>query len=57
MEVRGRGQVAGLPRIITVTSSEVTDAIAEPLAAIASTVKAVLEKTPPSWPRISLIAA
>jgi len=47
MEVRGRGQVAGLPRVITVTSSEVTDAIAEPLAAIANTVKAVLEKTPP----------
>ncbi len=47
MEVRGRDQVAGLPRVITVTSSEVTDAMAEPLAAIASTVKAVLEKTPP----------
>jgi rod shape-determining protein MreB and related proteins len=47
LEVRGRDQVAGLPRTITVTSSEITDAIAEPLAAIATTVKAVLEKTPP----------
>jgi rod shape-determining protein MreB len=47
LEVRGRDQVAGLPRTITVTSSEITDAMAEPLAAIAGTVKAVLEKTPP----------
>jgi rod shape-determining protein MreB and related proteins len=47
LEVRGRDQVAGLPRTITVTSSEITDAMTEPLAAIATTVKAVLEKTPP----------
>lgn len=47
MEVRGRDQVAGLPRIISVTSSEITDALAEPLASISNTVKAVLEKTPP----------
>ncbi|MBC7235934.1 MAG: rod shape-determining protein [Chloroflexi bacterium] len=47
MEVRGRDQVAGLPRTITITSGEVTDAIAEPLAAIATAVRAVLEKTPP----------
>ncbi len=47
MEVRGRDQVAGLPRVITVTSAEVTDAMAEPLTTIASTVRSVLEKTPP----------
>jgi len=47
MEVRGRDQVAGLPRTISITSSEVTDALAEPLGIIANTVKAVLEKTPP----------
>ncbi len=47
IEVRGRDQVAGLPRTITVTSDEVTDALAEPLAAISATVKSVLEKTPP----------
>ena len=47
MEVRGRDQVAGLPRTIQVTSSEVTEAIAEPLAAIVNTVRSVLEKTPP----------
>lgn len=47
MEVRGRDQVAGLPRTINVTSTEVTEALTDPLAAIATTVKAVLEKTPP----------
>ena len=46
-EVRGRDQVQGLPKTITITSSEVTEAIAEPLAAIAATVRTVLEKTPP----------
>jgi len=47
MEVRGRDQVTGLPKTITITSGEVTEALVEPLAAIAGTVKAVLEKTPP----------
>lgn len=47
MEARGRDQVAGLPRIIEVDSGEVTEAIAEPLAAIVSVVKSVLEETPP----------
>jgi rod shape-determining protein MreB len=47
MEARGRDQVAGLPRIIEVSSGEVTEAIAEPLAAISSVVKSVLEETPP----------
>jgi rod shape-determining protein MreB len=47
MEVRGRDIVAGLPRIVTVSSTEVTEAIAEPLASIVSAIKGVLEKTPP----------
>ena len=47
MEVQGRDQVAGLPRTIVISSGEVTEAIAEPLAAIVSVVRAVLEKTPP----------
>jgi rod shape-determining protein MreB len=47
MEVRGRDQVAGLPRTIQVTSSEITEAIAEPLATIVNNVRLVLEKTPP----------
>ncbi len=47
IEVQGRDQVAGLPHTITITSEEVTEALAEPLAAMLSVVKAVLEKTPP----------
>lgn len=47
LEVRGRDQVAGLPRTIRVTSNEITEAIAEPLMAISGVVRAVLEKTPP----------
>ena len=47
IEVQGRDQVAGLPRTITITSSEVSEAIAEPLAAMMGVIKGVLEKTPP----------
>ena len=47
MEIQGRDQVGGLPRTITVTTSEVVEAIAEPLATIVGAAQAVLEKTPP----------
>ncbi|MEK7276031.1 MAG: rod shape-determining protein, partial [Chloroflexota bacterium] len=47
MDVQGRDQVTGLPRLITLTSSETAEAMADPLAQIISMVKAVLEKTPP----------
>ena len=47
MEVQGRDQVAGLPRTITISTEEVTEALAEPLTAILGVVKSVLEKTPP----------
>jgi rod shape-determining protein MreB len=47
MEVKGRDQVSGLPKTILITSAEVTEAIAEPLATIVGVVRAVLEKTPP----------
>jgi rod shape-determining protein MreB len=47
MEVRGRDQVAGLPKTISLTSGEVTEAIAEPLGTMISVVKQTLEKTPP----------
>jgi rod shape-determining protein MreB len=47
MEVKGRDQVAGLPRPIRINSDEITEAIAESLAAVCSVVKSVLEKTPP----------
>jgi len=47
MEVQGRDQVAGLPRTISISTEEVTEALAEPLTAMLSVVKGVLEKTPP----------
>jgi len=47
MEVQGRDQVAGLPRTIRITSSEVTEAISGVLTTIVDTVKQVLAKTPP----------
>lgn len=47
MEVRGHDQVSGLPKTITVDSAEITQAIAEPLNLIITTVRGVLERTPP----------
>lgn len=47
MQVRGRDQVAGLPRTIEVDSNEITEAIQEPLEAIINAVRAVLAETPP----------
>ena len=47
MEIQGRDMVAGLPRTIKITSSEVTEAIQEPLAALVGVIRSVLEKTPP----------
>lgn len=47
MEVQGRDQVTGLPRIVTLSSDEVTEAISEPLMAMMGVIKGVLERTPP----------
>ena len=47
LEVRGRDQVAGLPRTITTNSDEVTEAIQETVGIIVKCVRDVLEKTPP----------
>lgn len=47
MEIRGRDLVTGLPKILTITSREVTDAIKEPVNAIVDAIKSTLEKTPP----------
>jgi rod shape-determining protein MreB len=45
--VRGRDQITGLPRTVSLRSSEVTAAIQEHLATIVQTVRRVLERTPP----------
>jgi len=47
MEVQGRDQVTGLPRSAVLTTTEVVEAMAEPLGQILNMVKTVLEKTPP----------
>ncbi|OGY53796.1 MAG: rod shape-determining protein [Candidatus Buchananbacteria bacterium RIFCSPLOWO2_01_FULL_46_12] len=46
-EVRGRDSITGLPRIITVKSDDVTEAIQTELEGILAAVKDVLHKTPP----------
>ena len=48
MEIRGRDILTGLPRSITVTSSDVTEALQNELEAIISAAKKVLHMTPPS---------
>lgn len=47
MEVRGRDLLTGLPKNITITSSEVTEAIEEELEEIIRAIKTVLHDTPP----------
>jgi rod shape-determining protein MreB len=47
MEISGRDLVFGLPRSITVTSTQVTEAIRPTLKQIIGAVKGVLEDTPP----------
>lgn len=47
IEVRGRDSISGLPKMIELTSPEVTEAIKKPLSEILGAIKTVLEKTPP----------
>lgn len=47
MDVRGRNLVSGLPKTITVSSTEMIEALEEPLSNIIDAVHSVLEKTPP----------
>jgi rod shape-determining protein MreB len=47
MEVRGRDLIAGLPRTIPITSSEIMEAIEGPLQQLVAAVRQVLEQTPP----------
>jgi rod shape-determining protein MreB and related proteins len=46
-QVRGRDQITGLPRTITVNSSDITQAIQDNLQSICGAVRSVLERTPP----------
>ena len=47
MEIRGRDLITGLPKTITVYSSEMLEALIEPAMMIVDSVHSVLEKTPP----------
>ncbi len=47
MEIRGRDVVAGLPKTISISSNEITHAMADELEKIVLAIKAVLEQTPP----------
>jgi rod shape-determining protein MreB len=46
-EIRGRDLVSGLPKTITVTSDELTEALADTTNSIVEAVKVTLEKCPP----------
>ena len=47
MEIKGRDLVAGAPKTIEITSSQVNDALMDPLSEIVDAVRTALEKTPP----------
>lgn len=47
MDIRGRDMVTGLPRTITIHSSEIEKALHESVSLIVQSAKNVLEKTPP----------
>ncbi len=47
VDVRGRDLVSGLPRTVRMTSSEIREAMAEPVQQVVEAVKQTLERTPP----------
>ncbi|TNJ67674.1 rod shape-determining protein [Paenibacillus hemerocallicola] len=47
IEIRGRDLVSGLPKTMSVTSDEITEALADTVNNIVDAVKATLEKCPP----------
>ncbi len=47
LEIRGRDLISGLPKTITITSEEISRAIADVVSVIIDGIKATLERTPP----------
>ena len=47
MDIRGRDILSGLPKTMTISSDEITDALADTINAIVEAVKITLEKSPP----------
>lgn len=47
MEIIGRNLMTGLPNNITISSSQILEALSEPISIIIENIKSTLEKTPP----------
>ncbi len=47
LEVQGQDQVSGMPRLVTLTTGEIVEALQEPLQRVIEMARRVLEKTPP----------
>ncbi|MDH4145653.1 MAG: rod shape-determining protein [Acidimicrobiia bacterium] len=46
-DVRGRDLITGLPKTVAITTTEIREALAEPVVTIVDAVKVTLDKTPP----------
>ncbi len=46
-EIRGRDLISGLPKTIVISSAEIEEAVAEPVAAVVDAGKVTLDQTPP----------
>jgi rod shape-determining protein MreB len=47
MDIKGRDLVSGLPKTLKITTTEILEALKEPVSAIVESIKNTLEKTPP----------
>ena len=47
MEIQGRDLIEGIPKTLTVTDTEIREALAEPISLIVDAVRVALERTPP----------
>lgn len=47
MDIRGRDLITGLPKTVTVTANEISEALHDTVTAIIDSVKSTLEKSPP----------
>ncbi len=47
LEVKGRCLVQGLPKVVTLSSKEMLEAMMDPISSVLDTICAVIEKTPP----------
>lgn len=47
LEIKGRDLVAGAPKTIEITSTQINDALMDPLSEVVDAVRTALEKTPP----------